>query len=62
MKKWVIYYGGMLTVIAVWIFFIMPAMIIPDPWDLLVGLGVLAGWHYICRKNLGVRELEVFHW
>ena len=55
MKKWVIYYGGMLTVIAVWIFFVMPAMIIPDPWDLLVGLGVLVGWHYICRKNLGVK-------
>jgi hypothetical protein len=45
----------MLTVIAVWIFFVMPAKILPDPWDLLIGFGVLAGWHYICRKNLGVK-------
>jgi hypothetical protein len=55
MKKWIIYYGGMFSVIAVWIFFIMPAKILPDPWDLLIGLGVLVGWHYICRKNLGVK-------
>ena len=40
MKKWVIYYGGLLTVIAVWLFFILPAKILPGPWDLLVGLGV----------------------
>jgi hypothetical protein len=54
-KKWIIYYGGMLVIVGLWIFYIMPAGVLPDPWDLLIGLAILAGWHYICRKYLGVR-------